>query len=123
MANETSTLQVNMPDVDQRPAVAKPQLPESFGKYPPVQENYSIDSAAAVLLTLGKAHSGVILSNLNEVQIGQLVRGAEMLRTAERGMRTKSLRAFVEAMSSCVSCWKVRLVKSVLPVCSVVRRR
>jgi flagellar motor switch protein FliG len=98
MANETSTLQVNIPDADQRPAVAKPQLPESFGKYPPVQENYSIDSAAAVLLTLGKAHSGVILSNLNEVQIGQLVRGAEMLRTAERGMRTKSLRAFVEAM-------------------------
>jgi flagellar motor switch protein FliG len=77
---------------------SSPQVADGYGNFPSAPEVHSIDTAAAVLLALGKAHSGVILSNLNEVQIGQLVRGAEMLRTAERGMRRKALRSFVEAM-------------------------
>lgn len=103
MSTEESALQVaSASDADKKPArqstAQSPQIADSFGNFPTAPEQYSIDTAAAVLLALGKAHSGVILSNLNEVQIGQLARGAEMLRTAERGMRRKSLRAFVEAM-------------------------
>ena len=105
MSTDNNALQVaNAPGapgapVDTRPARGgTPQVGDGFGNFPTAPETHSIDTAAAVLLALGKAHSGVILSNLNEVQIGQLVRGAEMLRTAERGMRRKALRAFVEAL-------------------------
>lgn len=100
MSTEEKTLQVAGGQGAARKSARQPspQIAEGFGNFPTVPEQYSIDTAAAVLLALGKAHSGVILSNLNEVQIGQIARGAEMLRTAERGMRRKSLQAFVEAM-------------------------
>jgi flagellar motor switch protein FliG len=103
MSTENNALLApNAAPAETRPArgsqAQAPQVADSFGNFASAPENHSVDTAAAVLLALGKAHSGVILSNLNEVQIGQLVRGAEMLRTAERGMRRKALRAFVEAM-------------------------
>jgi flagellar motor switch protein FliG len=101
MSSDEKSLQVAPPPPSPEKKTGRaqaPQVSDQFGNFATAPEQYSIDTAAAVLLALGKAHSGVILSNLNEVQIGQLARGAEMLRTAERGMRRKSLRAFVEAM-------------------------
>ena len=61
MSTEESALQVaSAPAAEKKPArqstAQPPQVADSFVNFPTAPEQYSIDTAAAVLLALGKAH-------------------------------------------------------------------